>query len=190
MRRATIDRETDETTIHVDLTLDGDAAIEVDTGIAFFDHMLEALATHGRFDLEVSARGDFDHHIAEDAMIALGQAVTDALGDKSGIRRAGHAMFPMDDALALVAIDLSGRPYAAIDVSFNDTAIVDLEADLYVHLLETFAHHAACNLHVDLLRGENDHHKAEAIAKGVGRALDDAVTIVGEGIPSAKGHLE
>lgn len=190
MRRATIDRETDETDITVELDLDGSGETDVETGIDFFDHMLEALATHGRFDLVVRAAGDFDHHVAEDAMIGLGRAVTDALGDKAGIRRVGHAIFPMDDALALVAVDLSGRPYADVDVAFNDTAIVDLEADLYVHLLETFATHAGCNLHVDVLRGTNDHHVAEAIAKGLGAALEAATTVVGEGVPSAKGHLE
>lgn len=190
MRSARIERETDETVVAVELDLDGAGAADVETGIAFLDHMLEALATHGRFDLDVGATGDFDHHVAEDAMIALGRAVEEALGDKRGIKRAGHAVFPMDEALALVAVDLGGRTYADVRVAFNEPRLVDLRTDLYVHLLETFASNANCNLHVELLRGGNDHHKAEAVAKGLGAALADAVRVVGDGVPSSKGTVE
>lgn len=190
MRAATIERATDETTVVVDLDLEGDGRADADTGIAFVDHMLEAMATHARFDLEVAARGDFDHHVAEDATIALGSALTEALGDKSGIRRAGHAVFPMDDALVLVAVDLSGRPYVDVDVTFETEYLEDMRTDLYAHLLETFASTASFNLHVDVLRGRNDHHVAEAAAKGLGAALAMAVEVVGEGVPSSKGVLE
>ncbi len=190
MRSATIERATGETTVTVALDLEGDGHVDVDTGIAFFDHMLAAMATHARFDVEVAARGDFDHHVAEDAMIALGSALTEALGDKRGIRRAGHAIFPMDDALVLVAIDLSGRPYVDVDITFDTEYLEDMRTDLYAHLLETFASNATCNLHVDVLRGTNDHHKAEATAKGIGAALAMAVAVVGEDVPSSKGVVE
>ena len=190
MRHARIERETGETTVLVEFDLDGSGATTIATGIEFFDHMLDAFATHGRFDLTAEATGDFDHHIAEDTMIALGRALEVAIDDKRGIRRVGHALFPMDDALAMVALDLSGRSYSEIDIVFNDTHLADLRADLYVHLLETFASNAHCNLHAEVLRGENDHHKAEAVAKGLGAALDEAVTVVGDDVPSTKGTIE
>ncbi|MFP4628440.1 MAG: imidazoleglycerol-phosphate dehydratase [Halobacteriales archaeon] len=190
MRSARIERATEETTVVAEVHLDGTGVADVDTGIAFVDHMLEAMATHGRLDLEVSARGDFQHHVAEDALIALGAAVDEALGDKRGIRRAGHALYPMDDALVLVAIDFGGRPYVDVRADFGEERIEDMPPDLYVHLLETFASNASCNLHIDVLRGRNDHHVAEAIAKGLGAAVASAAEIVGDDLPSSKGVIE
>lgn len=187
MREGKIERETKETTIDVWISLDGSGEANVKTGIDFFDHLLEAFAKHGKFDLTVKSRGDFEHHIAEDTMIALGKALEEALGDKEGIRRMGDAITPMDDSLALVSIDLGGRVYSRIDVNFEKEKLVDLSSDLFVHLLETLASNAKCNLHVDILRGSNDHHIAEAAFKGLGLALSDAVKKTGKGIPSTKG---
>ncbi len=189
MRKAKIERETKETVVRVEFTLDGSGKAEVETGIEFFDHLLEAFSKHGRFDLVAKSKGDFDHHIAEDTMIALGQALEDALDDKRGIKRMGDAIVPMDDSLALVAIDLGGRVYSNIKVDFEKEQLIDLSSDLFVHLIETFANNAKCNLHVDLLRGANDHHKAEAIFKALGVALSEAVTKVDEEIPSTKGMV-
>lgn len=187
MREGRVERETEETTVDVRIVLDGSGEAEVDTGIKFFNHLLEAFAKHGRFDFVASSRGDFNHHIAEDTMIALGSAIVEALGDGKGIRRMGDAVVPMDDSLALVALDLGGRVYADIDVDFEKEKLIDLDADLFVHLLETLASNAKCNLHVEILRGSNDHHKAEAAFKALGLALSEAVSEVGRGIPSTKG---
>ena len=187
MREGKVERETGETTVLVKIVLDGSGEAEVETGIEFFDHLLESFAKHGRFNLMAKSKGDFEHHIAEDTMIALGQALEDALGDKKGIKRMGDAIFPMDDSLALVALDLGGSVYSKVDVSFNKKELIGMDSDLFVHLLETLADNAQCNLHVDLLRGNNDHHKAEAIFKGLGAALSEAVEKVGEGVPSTKG---
>lgn len=186
MREGKVERETKETTVEVKLTLEGSGEAEVETGIEFFDHLLESFAKHGRFDLVAKSQGDFEHHIAEDTMIALGSALEEALGDKEGIRRMGDATVPMDDSLALVAVDLSGRIYSEIDVDFEKEELIDLNSDLFVHLLGTLASNAECNLHVDVLRGSNDHHKAEATFKALGIALSEAVTEVGEGVPSTK----
>lgn len=187
MREGKIERETEETTIEVQITLEGSGEADIETGIEFFDHLLESFAKHGRFDLVAKSQGDFEHHIAEDTMIALGKAIEDAVGNKEGIKRMGDAIFPMDDSLALVAVDLSGRVYCEIDVDFEKEELIDMNSDLFVHLLETLASSANCNLHVDLLRGANDHHKAEAAFKAVGVALSEAVKEVGGGTPSTKG---
>lgn len=187
MREGKVERETQETKVEVNLILEGAGEAEVETGIEFFDHLLEAFARHGNFDLKAKAKGDFEHHIAEDVMIALGNALNEALGDKEGIRRMGDAIVPMDDSLVLVALDLGGRVYTDIDMDFNKPELVDMDSDLFVHLLETFADNSKCNLHVDVLRGRNDHHMAEATFKALGVALSDAVKKVGEGVPSTKG---
>lgn len=189
MREAKIERETKETTVEVQLSIEGTGEAEVETGIEFFDHLLESFAKHGRFDLTAKSKGDFEHHIAEDTMIALGSALEEALGDKSGIRRMGDAIVPMDDSLALVAIDLGGRTYSDVEVDFEKEKLVDLTSDLFVHLLETLASNAECNLHVDILRGNNDHHMAEAAFKALGVALSEAVREEGEGVPSTKGGV-
>lgn len=187
MRKGEVKRKTKETTIDVQITLEGSGEADVETGIEFFDHLLESFAKHGRFDFIAKSQGDFEHHIAEDTMIALGKALNEALGDKGGIRRMGDATVPMDDSLALVALDLGGRVYTNIEVDFEKEELIDLNSDLFVHLLETLASNAECNLHVDLLRGSNDHHKAEAIFKALGVALSEAVAKKGEEVPSTKG---
>lgn len=186
MRKAKLERKTKETTVQVQITLEGEGEADVETGIEFFDHLLESFAKHGRFDLVAKSKGDFEHHIAEDTMIVLGEAIEEALGDKEGIRRMGHAIVPMDDSLALVAVDLGGRVYSRIDVDFQKPKLIDLNSDLFVHLLETLASNAKCNLHVDMIRGSNDHHKAESVFKALGVALSEAVMKVGEGVPSTK----
>lgn len=187
MRKGRTERETNETTVQVEIKLEGSGETEVETGIKFFDHLMESFAKHGKFDLLAKSKGDFEHHIAEDTMIALGKSLEKALGDKKGIRRMGDAIVPMDDALSLVAIDLGGRIYTDIDVDFGKEKMIDLNSDLFVHLLETFASNANCNLHVDILRGTNDHHKAEAVFKALGIALSEAVVEIGGDVPSTKG---
>jgi len=187
MRKSKVSRETEETVVNVELNLDGDGDVEVDTGISFFDHLLESMGKHGRFDLSAEGEGDFDHHIAEDVIIATGEAFQDALGDKKGIRRMGDAVVPMDDSLAMVSVDLGGRVYSDVRVDFEKEKLIDLNSDMFVHLLDTFASNSESNLHVEILRGENDHHKAEAVFKAFGVALAEAVEIVGEDVPSRKG---
>jgi imidazoleglycerol-phosphate dehydratase len=191
MRVGKLRRRTKETDVEVRLNLDGSGEARVDTGIKFLDHLLSALAKHGCFDLEVRARGDFEHHVAEDVMIAIGSALEKALGEKTGIRRMGDAILPMDDALVLVAVDLSGRAYADVDVKFAKKRLDDLSADLVEHLLQTLAANGKLNLHVQVLRGRNDHHKAEAIFKALGVALAEAVSEGPRrrGVPSTKGVL-
>ncbi|MBS3815443.1 MAG: imidazoleglycerol-phosphate dehydratase HisB [Hadesarchaea archaeon] len=190
MRECKIERKTKETTIIVKINLDGTGEAEVQTGIKFFDHLLESFAKHGRFDLKAKAKGDFEHHIAEDTMISLGKAIEKALEDKKGIRRMGDAIVPMDDSLALVAIDLGGRVYSEVEVDFTKKKLDDLSSDMLFHLLETFASNGEFNLHVKLLRGKNDHHKAEAAFKALGVALSEAVSLTGvEDIPSTKGAI-
>lgn len=177
MRTATVNRETSETCITVDLNVDGTGVCEIHTGVGMFDHLLEQLARHGRFDLKVEAKGDLhvdEHHTVEDVAIVLGQAFARALGDRKGIVRMGHAIVPMDEALAMVAVDLSGRGFAVVEASFSKEYINELPTDLIKHLLASFAIEARLNLHVKLLSGENDHHKAEAIFKALARALDEA----------------
>jgi len=184
-------RKTKETRVEVKINLDGSGRTRVDTGIKFLDHLLASFAKHGCFDLELKARGDFEHHIAEDAMIALGEAIERALGKKAGIQRMGDAVVPMDDALVLAAVDLSGRAYPDIEAKFTKRKLDDLSSDMVVHLLETLATNGRFNLHVKVLRGKNDHHKAEAIFKALGVALARAVSRAPQrrGVPSTKGVL-
>lgn len=192
-RTATVTRETTETKIGVKLALDGVGKFEIKTGNKMFDHMLTHIAQHGLLDITISASGWDQHHLVEDVAISLGQALNRALGDKRGITRMGHATVPMDDALALVAVDLSGRGYALVDASFKRKKIGDLESDLVRHFLETFGLEAKMNLHVKVLAGINDHHKAEAIFKALGRALDTATRIdarLSGKVPSTKGVIE
>lgn len=191
-RRADIERRTRETSISLSLDLDGSGRYEVSTGIGMFDHMLEQLARHGLFDLRVEGTGDIErdpHHLVEDVGLVLGQAFDRALGERRGIARFGHAIVPMDEALALVAVDLGGRPHATIDAGFDRELIGQLPAENVKHFLEAFALEARMNLHVRLLSGENDHHRVEAIFKAMARALRAAVTIderVADQVPSTK----
>jgi len=194
-RTATIERVTGETAIKLRLNLDGSGRAEVSTGIGFLDHMLTLWAKHGLFDLAVQAEGDLqidEHHTAEDTCICLGRAIDQALGERRGIVRTAHSYVPMDEALALVAIDLGGRPYCVVQAEFVTPRVGQLGTDLIGHLLESVAAAARMNLHVQLLYGRNDHHKVEAIFKAFGRALDAATRpeprLAGD-VPSTKGVL-
>jgi len=193
-RAAHIERATGETRITLSLNLDGTGQHDVQTGIAFFDHLLTHVAVHGMMDLTVQAQGDLhvdEHHTAEDVAICLGQALDRALGDRAGIVRMAHAYVPMDEALALVVVDLSGRPYAVVDAQFDGAAIGALGTDMVIHVLESLALNARMNLHACTVYGRNDHHKAEALFKAVGRALRAAIAVDPRrtGIPSTKGLL-
>lgn len=192
-RTATITRETGETKITGRLSIDGSGKFEIKTSSKMFDHMLTHIAQHGLFDIKIKASGWDEHHVVEDVAIALGQALNKALVDKKGITRMGHAIVPMDDALAMVVVDISGRGYAVVDASFKRKKIGDLASDLVRHFLETFALEAKMNLHAKVLSGIDDHHKVEALFKALGRALDSATKIdarlTGK-IPSTKGVIE
>ena len=193
-RTATIHRKTNETDITLSLGLDGAGTHAVATGVPFLDHLLAHVAVHGLIDLSVEAHGDLhidEHHTVEDVAIVLGQALAQALGDRAGIRRMGHAYVPMDEALAFVAIDLSGRPYAVVDVSFSTPRIGTLGTSLVGHFLESLAVHGRMNLHARILYGRDDHHKAEALFKALGRALRAAVEPDPRrsGVASTKGTL-
>jgi len=194
LRQANIRRRTGETDVAVTFGLDGAGRARVDTGLGFLDHMLAQIASHGLFDLQVQARGDLEvdeHHTVEDVAIGLGRALDEALGDRRGLVRMGHAYAPLDEALARVVVDLSGRPYAVVDVEFTTPRIGAVDTDLIVHFLETLAVHARLSLHAQVLYGRNDHHKAEALFKALGRALDAATRRDPrrQGIPSTKGVL-
>lgn len=193
-RRARVDRRTSETEIDLILVLDGSGRCEASTGVGFFDHMLHAFTRHGLFDLTLTCRGDLDidaHHSVEDVGICLGQALGEALGDKAGIQRFGHAYVPMDDALARAVVDLSGRSYLAVNAAFRDGSVGGLPVALVPEFLRAFVDHGRLNLHVDLLRGADDHHGIEAIFKALGRALDMATLRSDRvsGVPSTKGTL-
>lgn len=195
MRKATIQRKTAETEITLKLNLDGNGQAEIDTGIGFLDHMLTHLAVHGNFDLELSARGDLEvdeHHTVEDCALALGQAFDQALKERIGITRMGSALVPMDEALVQIAVDLSGRPYSVIQIEWNGPQVGGIATSLFPHFLESFAVTARCNLHARMLYGKDDHHKAEALFKALGRALDAACRPDerrGGQVPSTKGTL-
>ncbi len=192
-RKAAIKRETRETAVNLELDLDGGGKWEVSTGIKMYDHLLSQLAHHGVFDLTLSASGDDQHHVAEDVAICLGKAFVEALGDKRGIVRMGEAGVPMDDALAEVALDISGRGYAVLNLSFHGNDMFGFATDLIRHFLESFAVEAGINLHARVVCGTNDHHKAEALFKALGRALDKATRIDprrGGELPSTKDFLE
>jgi imidazoleglycerol-phosphate dehydratase len=192
-RKATVTRETKETSIKVELNIDGKGQSEITTGIRFFDHMLGQLAQHGVFDLKLSATGADQHHVVEDVAICLGKAFNQALGDKRGIVRMAHAVVPMDDALAMVALDIGGRGYTEFEVTFNDTSIEKMSADLIRHFFVSFASEAKLNVHAKVLSGVDDHHKAEAMFKALARALDTATRLderISGRIPSTKDTIE
>ena len=194
-RTATVSRKTAETSIDISLDLDGSGKFVTETGIGFFDHMLSHIAKHGVFDLEVRCTGDLwidQHHSIEDCGIALGEAFAQALGDKAGLVRAGSAYMPLDEALAFAAVDLSGRPYAKLDLKLLGREIGGMPPDLFNHFLESFTFAAKMNLHITVLEGVNDHHKIEAAFKAMARALDAAVQVDprrGGDIPSTKGTI-
>lgn len=193
-RQASLFRKTNETDITVSVDLDGQGVSNIDTGVGFFDHMLTLLSRHGCIDLEIAARGDLhvdQHHTVEDVGICLGQAIKDALGDKSGIRRYGHFTLPMEETLATVAIDLSGRYAFAFHGEFPSAKIGDFDSELVEDFCQALAANALCNLHVNVHYGRNGHHVSEAIFKAMARALrmavesDERMT----GVPSTKGTL-
>ena len=194
-RSATIKRDTKETQIEVSINLDGTGRVELDVGVPFLEHMLDQIARHGMFDLTVKAKGDLEidaHHTVEDVGITLGQAFTEALADKKGIRRYAHAYVPLDEALSRVVIDCSGRPGLEYNVNYPRARVGDFDVDLIFEFFQGFINHAMMTLHIDSLRGRNSHHIAETIFKAFGRALRVAVEQDPrmEGIlPSTKGAL-
>jgi len=194
-RVAELKRQTTETAVKIKLNLDGTGTAQLNTGINFFNHMLGALAKHGLFDLKIEAKPITpvdEHHIVEDVAIALGQALDSALGNKAGIRRFGYATVPMDDSLAVVAVDISGRGYTTIQADFKRRTLGDMATELIPHFLESLALNGKFTLHVNLLYGKNDHHKAEAIFKALGIALGSATQLeprLKGRVPSQKGAL-
>jgi len=192
-RAAVIKRETKETNISLKLDLDGTGRHEIMTGIRLFDHLLSQLSRHGMIDINLSATGDDPHHLVEDVAICLGKALQEALGDKRGLVRMADATVPMDDALAMVAVDLSGRGCARLELSFSENDMFGFPTDLVRHFLDTFALEGRLNLHARILCGVNDHHQAEALFKALGRALDKATRVdprrAGE-LPSTKEWIE
>jgi len=191
-RLSIVKRDTKETSISLELNIDGSGQYEVNTGIKMFDHLLSQVARHGVFDIKLTAAGDDQHHLAEDVAICLGKALGEALGEKRGIVRMADATVPMDDALAMVA-DLSGRGYTVLELPFSDNDMAGFPTDLIRHFLESFAIEARLNLHARIIYGTNDHHKAEALFKALGRALGTATRIderLGGELPSTKDLLE
>jgi imidazoleglycerol-phosphate dehydratase len=193
-RRGSVERKTRETDIRLRLDLDGEGKSRIATGIGFFDHMLTAFSTHGRFDVELRCKGDLHvdaHHSVEDVGIALGQALREALGDKKGIVRFGHAYVPLDEALSRCVIDLSGRPYLHYDVTFKARQIGEMPTELFEDFFWALADHGRLNIHLEAIRGRNAHHIAETLFKSAARALSMAVARDPrvKGIPSTKGSL-
>ncbi|MBI5329448.1 MAG: imidazoleglycerol-phosphate dehydratase HisB [Betaproteobacteria bacterium] len=195
MRQTEVSRNTLETQIRVVLNLDGTGRCRLDTGLPFLEHMLDQVARHGLVDIEIEAKGDLHidaHHTAEDIGITLGQAFAQAVGDKKGIRRYGHAYVPLDEALSRVVIDLSGRPGLEFHVAFTRARIGEFDVDLFSEFFQGFVNHAGVTLHIDNLRGVNAHHQAETVFKAFGRALRMALEAdarMGDVTPSTKGSL-
>jgi imidazoleglycerol-phosphate dehydratase len=194
-RRASLRRETKETQVALDLNLDGTGATDVATGVGMLDHLVSQLGKHGLFDITLAVKGDTHidaHHTTEDTGIVLGRAFAEALGDRAGITRMGHAIVPLDEALALVAVDLGGRGYAEIDLPFGGERIGQLPGSLVRHFLQSFAFEARASLHVKLLAGSDDHHRAEAAFKALARALEQACGLEPRrqgSVPSTKGVI-
>lgn len=195
MRKATVERDTLETQIQISVDLDGQGNANFETGVPFFEHMLDQIARHGMIDLDIKANGDThidDHHTVEDIGITLGQAINKAVGDKKGITRYGHAYVPLDEALSRVVIDLSGRPGLVFNADFTRETIGNFETELVFEFFQGFVNHANATVHIDCLRGHNSHHQAETIFKAFGRALRMALSaderMAGK-MPSTKGSL-
>ena len=195
MRTATIRRDTSETKIAVTVNLDGTGAYAVNTGVGFFDHMLEQLSRHSLIDMDVTCDGDLhidQHHTVEDTALALGAAIAQALADKRGIRRYGDALSPMDETLTRVALDISGRPWLVWKTAFTQTRLGEMDTEMFQHFFHSFAQAAGITLHIETLYGDNNHHIAESAFKGLARALRQAVEIdprKADAIPSTKGKL-
>ena len=191
-RIAKISRKTNETDISIEINLDGQGRYQIDSGVGFLDHMLTHLSKHSGVDLKLRAKGDLEvdaHHTVEDTAICLGECLLEALGDKKGITRYGNSAVPMEDALANVAIDLSGRPFCVYDVNYTSSKIGDFDVECIEELLRSFSNHGKFNLHINVPHGTNSHHIAEAIFKGLGQSLGKAIKISGTDIPSTKGCL-
>jgi len=195
MRKATIERKTNETEIKLNLNLDGSGRHAINTGVPFFDHMLTQIAVHGLFDLEIDAQGDLSvdpHHTIEDVALALGLGFQQALGEKIGIERMGQALVPMDEALCQVVVDFSGRPYLVFDATWQDPRVADIPITLIEHFFYSFSMTARATLHAQVLYGKDNHHKVEGLFKAFGRALKVAIALDprrGNQIPSSKGVL-
>jgi imidazoleglycerol-phosphate dehydratase len=192
-RKAKVVRETAETTVRVELNIDGTGQFQITTGIRMFDHLLSQLAQHGVFDIRISASGPDQHHVVEDVAISLGKAFRQALKEKQGIVRMAHAVVPMDEALVMLAVDIGGRVYSTIEADFGETSIGDLDADLVRHFLVSLASEAKINLYAKVLSGINDHHKAEALFKALARGLDSATRVderIIDRVPSTKEVIE
>jgi len=191
MRMSKISRKTRETEVLVKVNLDSDGKADVDTGVAFFDHLLTSLATHSLIDITAKVKGDLRHHAIEDVAICLGEALRKALGDREGINRFGFAVVPMDCSLAFAAIDLAKRPYAKIDLKFRGKKIEDMPTEDIYHFLETLASSLQANIHAWVQYGANDHHKAEAVFKALAISLKQAIAIEPrrKGVPSSKGVI-
>lgn len=190
-RISNVERKTSETEIEIKMNLDGEGKYDISTGVNFFNHMLESFSKHSMIDLEVIAKGDIevdDHHTIEDVGILLGEAFSQAIGDKVGIKRMAHAIVPMDESVATVAVDISGRSYCNMNLDFKNEKIGDMTADIVVHFFESFSSSAKLNIYGEV-KGVNDHHKAEAIFKAFAKSLKEAIKIEHNQIPSTKGVL-
>ena len=190
-RISNVSRKTSETDINIKMNLDGSGKYNISTGVNFFNHMLESFSKHSMIDLDVQATGDIeidDHHTIEDVGILLGQAFSEAIGDKKGIKRMAHAIVPMDESVATVAIDISGRSYCNMNLKFKNEKIGDMTSDIVIHFFESFASSAKINIY-GTVEGVNDHHKAEAIFKAFAKSLKEAVEVEHDQIPSTKGVL-
>ena len=190
-RNTNVSRKTSETDITIKMDLDGTGKYNISTGVNFFNHMLESFSKHSMIDLDVQASGDIeidDHHTIEDVGILLGEAFSNAIGDKKGIRRMAHAIVPMDESVATVAIYISGRSYCNMDLKFKNEKIGDMTSDIVIHFFESFASAAKLNIY-GTVEGVNDHHKAEAIFKAFAKAIKDAIKVEHDQIPSTKGVL-
>ncbi|MHC4457039.1 MAG: imidazoleglycerol-phosphate dehydratase HisB [Planctomycetota bacterium] len=191
-RIAKIQRKTKETDISCELNLDGVGKYEIDTGVGFLDHMLTHLSKHSKIDMVIKAKGDLQtdaHHTAEDIGICLGESLAKAVGDKKGIARYGHSSVPMEEAMANISVDLSGRPSCIYNVEYRTDKIGDFDVECLQEMLRSFSNTAKFNLHINVPYGTNSHHIAESIFKGLGQALGEAVSIVGTDVPSTKGTL-
>jgi imidazoleglycerol-phosphate dehydratase len=190
-RIANISRKTSETDIKIRMNLDGEGKYNIQTGVNFFNHMLESFSKHSMIDLDVDAKGDIeidDHHTIEDIGILLGEVFLEAIGDKKGIKRMAHAMVPMDESIATVAIDIGGRSYCNMKLDFKNDKIGDMTSDVVIHFFESFASSAKLNIY-GTVEGANDHHKAEAVFKAFAKSLKEAIKVEHDQIPSTKGVL-
>ena len=192
MRKGIVIRNTLETKIKVEINLDGSGEAKIDTGVGFLDHMLTLMAFHGKFDLTILAKGDLcvdDHHTIEDIGICLGEAFKEAIGDRRGIRRYSTVYIPMDESLAYTSIDISNRPYLVFNVNFSDEKIGNMSTQMFKEFFRAFVNESRITLHINLLYGENDHHKIEAVFKSFARALKEGSEIISKEVSSSKGAL-